>query len=380
MQKKNARKGVQSNILSIWSVVILLTIFGLIMIYSASGIQYRGSDSMHLLKKQLFFVIAGLIACFGLQFLNYFMLYKIAKIIYVGGLVCIILLKTPLGISANGATRWLNIGGIQFQVAEIIKISVIIILAYMVQYYSKHLSKLMLTLRMWFVGCGMGCFLLVISNDLSSSLVILGITFGITFIYTRSERLHLSIIGLAGTAVGVYLWNLKRNLPTVEELEAMPFRIGRIAAWLAPERYASNQGYQTLQALYAIGSGGLFGKGLGNSAQKINAIPEAQNDMIFSIICEELGVVGASLIIIAIVYLNYQLCKVASKANNLFGAVLITGIFIHFSWQSFINIGVNVNLIPNTGIGLPFISYGGTAVFCQLFEIAIVLSVGHTLL
>lgn len=361
----------------IWSSVIILTVFGLIMIYSASGIQYSGSDSMYLLKRQLLFVIAGFVVCFICQFANYSILYKMAKVIYAGGILSIILLRTSLGVSAKGATRWLNVLGIQFQVAELVKICVIIMLAYMVQHYAKHLSKLGLTLRMWLVGGGVAGLLMVISNDLSSSLVILGITFGITFIYTRNEKLHLSIIGLAGVVVGIYLWNLKKHLPTVEELETMSFRTGRIAAWLEPERYAANQGYQTLQSLYAIGSGGLFGKGLGNSIQKVSAIPEAQNDMIFSIICEELGIIGAAMLILLIVYLTYQLFQVASKAKNLFGSVLVTGVLIHISLQSFINIGVNVNLLPNTGIGLPFISYGGTAVFCQLFEIAIVLSVGR---
>lgn len=367
---------------SIWSAVILLTSYGLIMIYSASGIQYiasevHGYDSMYLLKRQLFFVIAGFVICLLCQFINYSILYKFAKLIYFLGIVSIALLRTSLGVSAKGATRWLSIGGIQFQVAELIKISVIIILAYMVQHYSKYLSKLRLLFRMWFVGVGAAILLMEISNDLSSSLVVLGITFGITFIYTRTEKIHLSIIGTIGIGVGIYLWNLKSNLPSVDELANMSFRVGRIAAWLDPGRYASNQGYQTLQALYAIGSGGLFGKGLGNSIQKISAIPEAQNDMIFSIICEELGLIGAAMLIFLIAYLGYKLYEVAINAKNLFGSALVTGVLIHIMLQSFINIGVNVNLIPNTGIGLPFISYGGTAVFCQLFEIAIVLSVGR---
>lgn len=376
-KSKGKHRDVHSYTLAIWSVVILLTTVGAIMIYSASGAEYNKMDSMYLLKRQLIYVIAGFCVSSLCQFINYSVLYKMAKIIYFGTLLFIMLLKTTLGISAKGATRWLNILGIQFQVAEVSKVGVIIILAYMVQYYSKYLNKLGLTLRMWFVGGGTAGLLMVISNDLSSSLVILGITFGITFIYTQNERLHFSAVGLAGVSIGGYLWNLKRNLPTVEELANMSFRTGRIAAWLDAERYGSNQGYQTLQSLYAIGSGGIFGKGLGNSIQKINAIPEAQNDMIFSIICEELGIIGASMLILSIVYLSYQLCKVAFHAKNLFGSVLASGVLIHFSFQTFINIGVNVNLIPNTGIGLPFISYGGTAVFCQLIEIAIVLSVAR---
>lgn len=367
---------------TIWAAVILLVAFGLIMIYSASGLKFinseiHGNDSMYLLKRQTIFVLAGLVLCLIFQFINYSVLYKRARIIYLLGVGAILLLKSPLGVSAKGATRWLNILGIQFQVAELVKICIIIILAYMVQHYSKHLSKLKLLFRMWLVGGVTTLLLLKISNDLSSSLVILGITVGVTFVYTRSEKLHLVIAGVGVGGIGIFLWQLKNNMPTTEELENVSFRIGRIAAWLEPERYASSQGYQTLQALYAIGSGGFFGKGLGNSTQKISAIPEAQNDMIFSIICEELGIVGASLLILLIIYLCYQIFKVAMYSNNLFGSVLATGVLLHMSIQSFINIGVNVNLLPNTGIGLPFISYGGTAVFCQLIEVAIVLSVGR---
>ena len=337
----------------------------------------HGLPCTYLLKKQLIFVVLGFVVCFICQFVHYSIFYKLAKVTYVGGIVSVLLLKTSLGVSAKGATRWLNILGIQFQVAELIKICVIIMLAYMVQHYSKYLNKIRLVIRLWLAGGGVAILLLVISNDLSSSLVVLGITFGITFVYTRSEKLHFFFMGGVVIVVGTYLWNLKQNLPSMDELEKMSFRVGRLAAWLDPETYATNQGYQTMQSLYAIGSGGFWGKGLGNSVQKLSAIPEAQNDMIFSIICEELGLIGATTLIGLIIYLCYEMLKVALNTKSLFGSVLVSGVLIHISLQSFINIGVNVNLLPNTGIGLPFISYGGTAVFCQLMEIAIVLSVAR---
>lgn len=369
---------------SIWITIILLTSFGLIMVYSASGVQFIGNknynnNSMYLFEKQLEYVIFGFIACFILQYLDYTILYKLSFVGYITSVICIVALKTPLGITVKGATRWLNLAGIQFQVAEVVKIATIISMAYMIERFSKHLKKIQLVLLMWGMGGFLAILLLLISNDLSSSVIVLGITFGITFVYTRQTKLHLISAGGVLAAAAFCVWLVWRDMPTADELEQLSFRIGRIAAWLEPERYASSQGYQPLQALYAIGSGGFFGKGLGNSVQKIQSIPEAQNDMIFSIICEELGVLGASMMIFLYGYLCWQLYKTAVSATTIFGSVLATGVLVHIGLQSFVNIAVNVNLLPNTGIGLPFISYGGTAVLCQLVEMAMVFSVGRVI-
>lgn len=386
-KKKAKKEDFCADTYSIWATTILLVMFGLVMVYSATGYRFAGSslhdyDSMYLLKRQAMFVGIGVVVCLVGQHLHYGLLSKkyIVLPIYVLGIGSIFLLKTKLGVSANGATRWLNIVGVQFQVAEIVKVCVIIMLAYLLKKNLKRMNTGELIIRMWLAGGIAAVLLLTISNDLSSSLVILAITYGITFVYTRTEKLHYTLAGVALAAVGGYIWYLKNHMPSEFELEQMSFRVGRIAAWLDPERYAINQGYQTMQALYAIGSGGFLGKGLGNSTQKLSAIPEAQNDMIFSIICEELGIMGAAILIMLIVFLCYELFKVAICAEDLFGSALVTGILIHMGFQSFVNIGVNVNALPNTGIGLPFISYGGTAAFCQLAEIAIVLSVGRVAL
>ena len=157
--------------------------------------------------------------------------------------------------------------------------------------------------------------------------------------------------------------------------ETASFRFKRILAWLHPEEYVSDTGYQTLQALYAIGSGGIWGKGLGQSMQKLGFIPEAQNDMIFSIICEELGLFGAIAIILMFVMLIWRLMVIANNAPDLFGALLVVGVMGHMAIQVILNIAVVTATIPNTGISLPFISYGGTAVLFQLAEIGIVLNV-----
>ena len=161
--------------------------------------------------------------------------------------------------------------------------------------------------------------------------------------------------------------------------EKLDFRGERILAWLDPEAYASGKGFQTLQALYAIGSGGIFGKGLGQSMQKLGFIPEAQNDMIFSIICEELGLFGAIAIILLFLLLIWRFMIVANNAPDLFGALLVVGVMGHIAIQVILNIAVVTNTIPNTGISLPFISYGGSSVMFLLIEIGLVLSVSHSI-
>lgn len=155
------------------------------------------------------------------------------------------------------------------------------------------------------------------------------------------------------------------------------FRFNRVLAWIDPEKYSDGGGYQVLQGLYAIGSGGLFGKGLGNSTQKIQSIPEAQNDMIFSIICEELGLFGAVLLTILFVFLLYRLMFIAQNAPDLLGSLIVTGIFAHIALQVILNIAVVLNVIPTTGVTLPFISYGGTSILFLMTEMGIALNVSR---
>lgn len=364
----------------LWIASLFLCVLGAIMIFSASSFHCMASakygfDPYYFLTRQCFYIGLGVAFCFGLQFLNFSIYYKLAKLIYVVSVGMVFLLLTPLGVTVNGATRWLNIAGIQFQVAEVVKIGVIVALSYMIHRYRKSLKDFKLVIYMWLAGGFAAGLLYVISNDLSSSLVVLCIVFGLTFIYTDTVKQHLIVAGVILTAVAAYVLKIWYNLPTAEELEKMSFRVQRIAAWLKPENYTTDGSYQSLQGLYAVGSGGLFGKGLGNSIQKLGALPEAQNDMIFSIFCEELGAMGGLLLFALYLYFFYIIKCVASKANNYFGSALSCGVMLHMAVQSMINLGVNLGVIPNTGITLPFISYGGTAVFCQLVEIGIVLSV-----
>lgn len=379
-QKTNDTDNLERIDFNIWVALIFLCCFGLIMVLSASSFKCASSkecnyDSMYYFKRQTFFVILGFIGILGFRHYDYRRLKSLSLAAYVISIICIFLLLTPLGISVNGARRWLGRGSIRFQVAEVVKIAVILFLSNMVTTYSKYLSKVQLTFYLWLAGGIPAALLFKISNDLSSAIIVLGITFGISFICTKTVKLHAGVLAAVVAIAALYVLNIWNHLPTPEELSDASFRVGRIAAWLAPERYSDNQGYQILQALYAIGNGGFLGKNLGNSIQKLYAIPEAHTDMIFSIVCEELGLLGATLLISLFLYLLYQLLRLALSTKDLFGSVIVLGIFLHISLQTVINLAVNVNLFPNTGLTLPFISYGGTSVFLLLMEMSIVFSI-----
>lgn len=361
--------------------IMFLCAFGCMMVFSASSYtcsqkKMYNYDSMYMLKRQVIFMLAG----FGIIIMSLYvnlslLIEKFAIPIYCLSYLMVFLLLSPLGISSHGATRWIRIFGMQFQVAEVVKISVIVILAYMVKKYSKHLANPILTFRMWIAGGIPACLLFYISSDLSSAAVILAIVFGTTLLTNDTRKLHIAVFAVGVIFVACYVLNIANNMPSPEELANVSFRVGRIAAWINPELYADNQGYQTLNSLYAIGSGRWFGRGIGKSIMKLGQIPEAQNDMIFAIIVEELGVIGGGVIILLMIYLLYLLVCVIVNANSLMESTLVIGIFLHVATQSFFNIAVTLNVLPNTGIGLPFISYGGTSVLCLLFEMALACSI-----
>ena len=212
-----------------------------------------------------------------------------------------------------------------------------------------------------------------ITNNMSSALVILAIAFGMLFVACPDYKrfVALAILGVAGSAA--LITYIVRSADQAD----LGFRGGRVLVWLDPQAYAGDTGYQTLQALYAIGSGGIFGKGLGQSMQKA-VVPEAQNDMIFSIICEELGLFGAIAIMVLFVILIWRFILVAGNAKDLYGALIVTGVITHIAVQAILNIAVVTNTVPNTGVTLPFISYGGSSLFFLLAEIGMVMCVGRT--
>ncbi len=377
-------------------ITMFLIIFGLIMIYSAS--YYKCSitkafdyDSMHFLKNQALMSVVGLIAMLIVSNINYHF-WKKKPIVFLAGalsvLLTLVLLTRFFGqghplnltITANGATRWVKFGPISFQVAEPVKIAVIVITSWLIDKYgAMEIKWKKFTLKHWMVtavilapGVGLAGFLGIISSNMSSALIIAIIGVVMYFAWHPKSAIFYLAALVGVLAIGVFIYVISQQ-GVVDAEEG--FRLTRIRAWLDPYSYESDESFQSLQALYAIGSGGLFGKGLGNSIQKLGKIPEPYNDFIFSIVCEELGVMGASLLLLMFIYLLYRIYSIAQKAEDLFGRMLATGVFSHIALQVVMNIAVVTGAMPNTGVTLPFISYGGTATIFLLIEIGMVLNV-----
>jgi len=361
---------------SLLFIVLFLLGFGLIMVYSASSYEASISeklnyDAAYYLKKQLQSTAFGLVVMFFVSRVPYHFWERFATIGYGVSVILILLVLTPLGYEANGARRWLRVG-ISIQPAEIAKLAMILFLASFICKLGKGIRTrkgFLLVLGIPLPVCALVWF---ITENMSSAIIIFGIAFLMLFVASPDYKPFVIIgsLGVAVVAVAVF---------ALTQLDAsqLGVRGARILAWLDPEAYASGKGFQTLQALYAIGSGGIFGKGLGQSMQKLGFLPETQNDMIFSIVCEELGLFGGIAIILMFLLLIWRFMIIANNASDLFGALLVVGVLGHIAIQVILNIAVVTNTIPNTGISLPFISYGGSSVLFLLIEIGLVLSVAR---
>lgn len=362
------------------TAVLFLCAFGLIMIFSASSYSASISsttnyDSAFYFKKQCVNIFAGTLVMIALCFLNFKFIKKLYWVVYVLAIVSLGLLFTGFAISVNGATRWVVIFGVQIQVADFVRICVIIFMAAIISHNWKLMDNWKFILFVWIlVGIQAGAVFLISSN-LSSAIILMLMVFTLTFIVSHNWKLHLGALLIIGIGVFIFLMVVKNNLPLESELDNYPYQMRRFFAWMDPERYADSIGYQVLQSLYAIGSGGLLGKGLGNGTQKLINIPEAQNDMIFAIICEELGLIGVAILFIMYGYLLFQMKKVVKESRNLYGSLVVIGVMLHITYQIIVNVFVAVNLFPNTGVSLPFISYGGSAMLFTLGEIGLVLGV-----
>ena len=358
---------------SLLFIVLFLLGFGLVMIYSASSYQAvtEHGDEAYYLKKQLIAVIIGLVFMTIVANIPYHLWERFAFLGYVVSMALVPLVLTPLGVESHGARRWIRIPGVpmNLQPAEVAKLCMILFLATMVCKMGKSVRTMKGFILMVLLPMPVVLEVYLITKNLSSAVTILGISVLMVFVASPDYKKFI-IMGLAGvTAVGVLLFVIMASGGEGG------FRSARIVAWLDPESQAQGKGFQTLQALYAIGSGGIWGKGLGQSMQKLSFLPEAQNDMIFSIICEELGLFGAIAIILMFIMLLWRMMIIANNATDLFGAMLVVGVMGHIAIQAILNIAVVTGTIPNTGISLPFISYGGSSVMFLLIEIGLVLSV-----
>lgn len=359
---------------SLLAVIILLTCFGLVILYSTSSYmaELNYGDDMYYFKKQAAISFGCIIIALGISQIDYHILTKFTGVLYGMAAILMMLVKTPLGRTANGARRWLNLGPLSFQPSEIAKIAVIVCLSYMIV----NMGRKIKTLKAFMILAGSGSALAFLAyaftDNLSTAIIIFCITMGLIFIAHPQVKPFLISAGVGVALIIIFVMILSSSLET-----SSSFRLRRILVWLHPEDFASGDGYQTIQALYAIGSGGFLGRGLGNSIQKLGSVPEAQNDMIFSIVCEELGILGGIILLLLFAYLLYRLFFIAQNAPDMFGSLMVSGIFIHIALQVIFNIAVVLNLMPNTGVTLPFVSYGGTSIVFLMSEMGLALSVAR---
>ena len=377
-QRNSSRRGQQKSEsfmdYSLLFIVLFLLGFGMVMVFSTSSYEANldYGDSTHYLKQQLFATILGLVVMIVVSNIPYHFWERFAALAYIVSAV-LILLIIPFGHEAGGATRWLYIGPISLQVAEVAKVGMILFLASLICTMGKRIRTKKGFWTVLLVPAPIAVMIWQITNNLSSAIIIMGIAVLMLFVSCPDYKrfILLGLATLAGAAAVVFAVVQMAQ----SQADSVNFRGARILAWLDPEAYASGKGFQTLQALYAIGSGGVLGKGLGQSMQKRGFLPEAQNDMIFSIICEELGLFGGIAVIVMFLLLIWRLMIIANNAPDLFGALLVVGVMGHIAIQVILNIAVVTNTIPNTGISLPFISYGGSSIMFLLIEIGLVLSV-----
>ncbi len=339
----------------------VIVLIGFLMVYSASS--YKGvlltGDSAYFVKRQAAFGVVAFVGMIFLSRLNHYKYRNLSQIAMIGSIaLCFIVMI--MGEATNGAVRWISIGPVRFQPSEIAKIAIIIYMAHVCEVQSKRLDTIKGIFQM--IALPLVCIVLIALENLSTAIVCFAIVVVILFVASPKIK-NLVILGILGIMAGL------------AAIFLVGYRGDRIDAWLHPE--TSESGFQTMQSLYAIGTGGLFGRGLGQSIQKMGFLPEAHNDMIFSIICEELGLFGAIGIIILFVMLLYRMKYIADHTQDSFGGFMVTGVMTHIAVQLIINIGVVTNTIPPTGVTLPFISYGGTSLVFALLEMSLVLSVSR---
>lgn len=361
---------------SLLFTIIFLTVFGLIMIYSSSSYNAQvvmGQSASYYMERQAKIALAGFAMMLVISKMDYHFFARFTVPAIVVSYACMILVNfTPLGIEVNGKKRWLGTRSVRFQPTELVKVTVILVLAVIITKLGKKINEW----RTWgMIAALIGPLaLLVTANNLSSGIIICGIAFVMMFIACKKKWPFVACM-LLGIVVFIGAPPLAVALQKAGILKA--YQLNRILVWKSPESYPQDGGYQVLQGLYAIGSGGLLGKGLGQSIQKLSFLPEPQNDMIFAIICEELGLFGAVSVILIFLFMIYRFMLIAGNAPDLFGALLVIGVMGHIAIQVILNIAVVTNVIPNTGITLPFISYGGTSVLFLMIEMGMVLSVSN---
>ncbi len=346
-------------------IIIIISLIGLLMIYSSSYIwaEYKYDDSLKYLKNQSFFFIIGLFLMIIISKINVSYYYKNANKFLLFGFSLLVLVLI-FGSVRNGSKSWFNFGLFSFQPSEIMKVILIIFTS---KYLTNNQDNIKYTFKTIFpilTVILLAFFLIMLQPDFGSGVVLVMSAIGLLFISGAdfSFFVKIGILGIIGIVILIII---------------APYRMARIVAFLNPWEDPLGSGFQIIQSLYAIGPGGLFGQGLGNSIQKHFYLPEPQTDFIFAIICEELGFLGALLTIFLFLTLIYQMIKVALKVEDLFKKYLAFGIAFQIGFQSTINLLVVIGLIPVTGVTLPFLSYGGSSLLVSMISIGIVLNIAN---
>ncbi|MDR1627902.1 MAG: putative lipid II flippase FtsW [Oscillospiraceae bacterium] len=351
-------------------LVLTLTIAGLVMLFSASypfAYYNKHGDSFYFIKNQLIFAVVGIIAMFAISYFDYHTLHKFAvPILTLSFLMLIAVLFMP---AISGVRRWIQIGSFSFQPSEITKFAIVVSFAHFITINFYRMSSFKYGIFPYVIILAPTAVLLALEPHISCTVIIVLLAAGMLFVGGVKLRWFGAVLGVISSVL-IYL---------VAFTNKLTYANNRISGWLDPfGPDASVDTWQTRQGLYAIGSGGFFGTGLGNSKQKYLYIPEPQNDFIFSVVCEELGFVGAVIILILFAVLICRGIVISIKAKDKFGCLLGIGLTAQVGLQVVLNIAVVTNTIPNTGISLPFFSYGGTSLLMLLAQMGIVLSISRT--
>ena len=366
VKSKPAERGSMDLIFLI--LVLTLLGIGLIMLFSASYAYayYYDGNSFHYITRQLAFAVVGVVALLVVSQIDYHILRRFALLL-LGGTLFLLVLVLFYHTQAT-AKRWIPIvGTFTFQPSELAKFTIVVVFAHLISLNYDRMSDPRYGLWPFLSIMGIIALLMVLQPHLSGTILILSI--GVVMMFIGGTNLKWFALGglfLVGAVVVIIF------IP-----DAVPYAMSRLEHWINPASDPTGAGYQTLQSLYAIGSGGLLGVGIGNSRQKHLSLPEPQNDFVFSVVCEELGFVGATIILLLFVLLVWRGFAIAMRCRDRFGSMLAVGLTTQVGVQTILNIAVVSNTIPNTGISLPFFSYGGTALCMLLAQMGVVLSVSR---
>lgn len=358
-------------------IVMILLVMGIIMMFSA-GYAWaiaEGGTGTDYVQNQLIMAVVGLVGMFFASFFDYHWLRK-PIIAYGFFAFCVVLLLLCLGgpfaDPHNNSYRWIQIGRLPaFQPSELMKLAIILLFAYIISVNYSKMKYFKFGIVPFMAVLGIVAVLMMQQPHLSGTIIICAI--GLIMMFVGGSKfthlLGVAIVGVAGLAIVVFI---------LVETQGFSYFEKRFVSWLDPfNKDAADDTWQTRNSLIAIGSGGIFGLGLGNSRQKFLYLPEAKNDFVFAVVCEELGFVGALMVIILFLLLIFRGMHIASKAPDKYGMMIAIGLTVQIGLQALLNIAVVTNTIPNTGVSLPFFSYGGTALIMQLVQMGIVLNISR---